>query len=221
MIRLWGQAVYFDEYPCVVIMPIMTLEQINAWKFGSYEAIVLAGSCDLVTAGPKGLVTGVEAYEGIRMNRFLALETRAEIEIACQSMARVVQGLAYSLEYHQDERREDLLEPAIREQLELFRNRLRERDPSMRVIVPQVASNMGNLRVGKVTFQAHTVRGETAHVAPDPLLLVIKSANNWSRRNGQQLLVSGDYQEEDACEESMPDDEDHNGYPGTNGYYED
>jgi hypothetical protein len=221
MIRLWGQAVYFDEYPCVVIMPIMTLEQINAWKFGAYEAIVLAGSCDLVTAGPKGIVTAAEAYEGIRMNRFLALATRAEIEIACQSLARVVQGLAYSLEYRQDERREDLLEPTIREQLEFFRNRLRDLDPSMRVIVPQLASNMGDVRVGKVTFQAHTVRGGAAHVAPDPLLLATKSAINWSRRSGQQLLVTGDYQEEDFDEENKSDGKDLDGPPGASGFYED
>jgi hypothetical protein len=39
--------------------------------------------------------------------------------------------------------------------------------------------------------------GNKGHLAPDPLLLAVKSAIHWSRRNQQQLLVVGEPPEEE------------------------
>jgi hypothetical protein len=173
----------------------MTLEQMKDWNLGAYEAIVLAGD--------SGMITAAHAYTGIQMIDFGALATRGEIEIARQSLVRVVQGLAYSLVHRQGPRQEDLLEPATRHLLESFRENLRT-DDGVRVIVPKKPSDGHNWRVVKVTFRAHNtarVTGDMWHIAPDPLLLVTKSAINWSRRNNQQLIPTGDYEEEEEEEE--------------------
>jgi hypothetical protein len=189
--HIFGQGTFFEEEPCVIIVPIMTLEQMKAWNLEGYEAIVLAGDFETATAA--------DAYTSMRMNQVetLTLATQGEIEQSCESLKRAVQGLAYSLAYRSTQRREDLLEPAMRHQLESFRTNLQRAGS---VIVPKAASeDYSNLRVGKVSFQAHSPEAGAVltHPAPDPLLLVIKSAINWSRLNGQQLLVTGEGSEED------------------------
>jgi hypothetical protein len=189
--RIFGQGTYFEEEPCVIIVPIMTLEQMKSWNLEGYEAIVLAGDFETATAA--------DAYTSMRMNQVqtLTLATQGEIKQSCESLKRAVQGLAYSLAHRRSQRREDLLEAAARQQLESFRANLQLKG---KVIVPKAAIvDYSNLRVGKVSLQAHSPEAGAVltHPAPDPLLLVIKSAINWSRLNGQQLLVTGEGSEED------------------------
>jgi hypothetical protein len=192
--RIQGQGRFFEEYPCVIIVPIMTLAQMKAWNLEGYEAIVLAGDFETTTAA--------NAYIEMQMNQVQTqpLATHDEIEKSRESLKQVVQGLAYSLAHRSSQRCEDLLEPAMQQQLEIFRTNLRR---SGSIIVPKAASeDYSDLRVGKVSFQAHSPEAGAvlAHPAPDPLLLVIKSAINWSRLNGQQLLVTGERSEEEEVE---------------------
>jgi hypothetical protein len=201
-IRLPGQVLFFEGQPCVVIVPIMKLERMKDWNLEGYEAIVLAGAC--------GTTTAAQAYRGIHMFQFEALATPHEIEIARLSLAQAVQGLAYSLVHRRSERREDSLEPAMRQLLESFRNDLHISAPQGKIFVPmRPRDGYYNLRVGQVSFQGHEHRARTplTHPAPDPLLLLIKSAINWSMRNGQQLLVTGECPDEDNEDDSCREEE--------------
>jgi hypothetical protein len=194
-IRLCCQSEYFDNDPCVLIVPIMTLKQMKEWDHGEYSAIVLAGGYEDVSAAL--------TYRAIQMTELGALATPAEIETARQSLAQVVEGLAYSLVHRQEQRQENLLDPAMRTLLDSFRTGLQTSD-GVRVDVPKASGN-DNFRVRKVTFRAHAsacFRRRASHVAPDPLLLVIKSAINWSWRHGQQLLVTGEQPEDEGENDS-------------------
>jgi hypothetical protein len=42
-ICLHGQLAYYDQYPCVLVVPILTLEQGKGWRGEGYDAVVLAG----------------------------------------------------------------------------------------------------------------------------------------------------------------------------------
>jgi hypothetical protein len=188
-IRIWCQAEFFSQDPCVVIVPIMTLKEMRDWDHGKYSAIVLAGTSKTTTAA--------QAYLGIQLTQLGTLATTKEIEIARKSLEQVVQGLAYSLEHRQVQRQESLLETSMQRLLESFRSGLHA-DAVDEVKVPKESCE-SNLRVRKVTFQAHAAhfRLHAWHIAPDPLLLVIKAAINWSWLHGQQLLVTGEPPEDE------------------------
>jgi hypothetical protein len=172
MIRLCGQAEFFDMQPCVIIVPIMTLKQMRDWNLDEYNAIVLAGA--------SGRFSAPMAYRGIQLRQFGECATTDEIEIASTSLGIVLQGLAYSLDERQAQRQEATLQ--LKGKLASFREGLQNSE----VIVPMPSLD-SNLRVRKVSFQAHRPHAN-AHPAPDPLFLFIKSAINWARRNGQPLL---------------------------------
>jgi hypothetical protein len=194
-IRLCCHAECFDDDACVVIVPIMTLNQMKDWDHGEYSAIVLAGGYEDVSAAL--------TYRALEMTELGALATPFEIETARQSLAQVVEGLAYSLVHRQEQRQENSLDPAMRKLLDSFRTALQTPDRT-RLIVPEASGN-DNLCVRKVKFHAHAavrVRRCASHVAPDPLLLVIKSAINWSWRHGQQLLVTGGQPEDEGENDS-------------------
>jgi hypothetical protein len=198
-IRFPGNAVYFENLPCVVIVPIMSLQQIRDWNFEGYQAIVLAGSYNDATVA--------EVCEGIQMTKSGPLATQEEIDLASESLAQVVQGLAYSLDHRQDQRQENSLELAMQDLLASFRTGLQTSD-GRKAVVP-MKSGIANLRVLKVTFQEHTAargRRRAGHVAPDPLLLITKSAINWSMLNGQQLLAIGERPEEEIDEDSFSEE---------------
>jgi hypothetical protein len=71
------------------------------------------------------------------------------------------------------------------------------------VIVPQRLAAADDAsdqaRVAKITFWSHE-SGE-GHPAPDPLLLSIKAAINWSSFHGQKLLAGGDPPEDVASDD--------------------
>jgi hypothetical protein len=65
------------------------------------------------------------------------------------------------------------------------------------VIVPK-SLDLRNSNVALIEFSSHHEdNNNKVHLAPDPLLLVIKSAANWSWRNGQKMLAVGEPPEEE------------------------
>jgi hypothetical protein len=181
LIRLLGQKSFFDERPCVIIVPLMTLVQMKDWNLEDYEAIVLAG--DYETTPAASAYCGIGATLG-------PLATGDEIETARESLAQVLRGLAYSLEYRQLERGEHLLPKSMQQLLRSFRRNLHVGTRHGIVIPTRVQARGLEMNVRKISFQAHNPALGTRlnHRAPEPLALIVKSAINWSRRHGQQLL---------------------------------
>jgi hypothetical protein len=42
-IRMMGQSLYIDNNPCVLIVPILKVDEVKSWNGESYDAIVLPG----------------------------------------------------------------------------------------------------------------------------------------------------------------------------------
>jgi hypothetical protein len=211
MIRLKGQAAYLDKLPCLLIVPILTLDKVKAWKGGPYDALVLAGEHRSERAGTAPFPTvcmdvGMNTKGGREANR-------EEIEAGRTLLTSFLLGMAYSLKCRTPDRDQHLTQDQLDEL-----NRYRGKFPAdaKRVLVPVPNPNAPDpLRVRVVEFGSAsagadggdddaTTTAEVAskakdksdkkklHPAPDPLLLAVRAAINWSRRRGQPLLAVDD-----------------------------
>jgi hypothetical protein len=193
-IRLRNQAEFFDQKPCLLIVPVLTVDEMKAWNGEGYNAVVIAGEYDSTNAA--------EVYKSIGLREGVVKDaTRSEIEIARTSLEAVVLGLSYSL-FHRSQKVEVGLSKQALERLDELRKRPSAIDLSG-IIVPK-RSDLSGVRVARVTFAHHN--STKGHPAPDPLLLAVKSSINWSWRNKQKLLAAGerpDEDEEDVQQEEL------------------
>jgi hypothetical protein len=82
-LRLRGQGFDYDSNPCIMIVPVMTLNEVKAWDGAGYNALVMAGPREFTT--DMGMLTrGPTA-------------TFEEIETARSMLHQVLCGLAHSL----------------------------------------------------------------------------------------------------------------------------
>jgi hypothetical protein len=192
-IRLAHERVYFSERPCIVIVPIMSLQAMIDWNGQGYRAVVLAGNHHDAPA--------FEVYRAIRAG-FLSpgtrlsdvLASKGDSERARQLLTAVVRGLAYWL-HHPDHLLESKLSIGADKILSDLRRNFASSHTQRTVCVPdsRVPPNQ-SVHVRVVTFADP---GNYGHQAPDPLLLAVKSAINWSWRNQQKLLAVGEPPEEE------------------------
>jgi hypothetical protein len=189
-IRLDVQGEVFDRNPCLLIVPIMTLDQMKDWNGLGYEAIVMPGAW----VNKKGEVTTVARV--CRLINMLKVDQTAspeEIEVARVLLAAVVRGMAYSLKILEHSN----LPGKSAAKLEELKNEFiffNGTTSGVTVPIQKHDAGTGDLRVRKVTFGP--VGDMTMHPAPDPLLLAVKAAVIWSTRNGQQLLAGGEVKDD-------------------------
>ena len=194
MIRLPGQFDYFDRLPCVLIVPTLTLHEVKNWNGGGYQAMVMVGppSRDAVdSAGRTVNLQSICAAIGMLNEGDIALP--GHIHTAQTLLSQFVLGLAYSLfrryerySHHTDEN----------EQGEFNLLRINFSNPRGGVVVPERNRAGQPWRVRLVTFRGVT-EARDLHVAPDPYLLTVKAAVNWSRRHDQKLLAAAEPQDGD------------------------
>jgi hypothetical protein len=185
-IRLRSQATYFDLHPCVLIIPVLTLNQVKGWNGEGYSAVILVGNSSDIN------VMQVSTQIGLTMpvTEPGEIAERAEIGTARDLLESFLCGLASSFDDNtplgmtDDQRRawEALATP--------YRTRMPKE-----VIVPLLNSEDQYHRVRKLTFQAHSAG--IGHPSPDPMLVVAKAAEVWSRRQDQPLLAGGLVGDED------------------------
>jgi hypothetical protein len=192
-VRLPLQGTYFDRSPCFFIVPCLPLAAVKAWNGGSYSAIVLAGSWD-----------GIEAcnvYRDVMPRRALSLASVDQVNIARELLTDTVLALAYSF-HHRRERMTDGANPETITALHHLADIYKPAGPNGEgIIVPvKLQHDLPDMRIGLIKYVAHD--GEPGHPAPDPMLLVIKAAINWSWRNNQKMMVEGEPEDElDGLEE--------------------
>jgi hypothetical protein len=183
--RLRCNAEFLDRNPCLVMVPILTLDQIKNWNGTQYRAIVIAGAYN----GAEGRIEAAEVYTKIGMPESLKLASGDDMEIARDSLEKFVLGMAFSLHY-----RTPTWEAELSGQSREILKELRANSESILtdgVIIPKTFGSPGDtLRVGLVAFA--DLKTEGVHPPPDPMLLVVRAAVNWSWRNNQKLLASGE-----------------------------
>jgi hypothetical protein len=204
-IRLGHAMEFFDRRPCVLVVPVLALEAAKAWRGEPYRAIVLPGAW----TDPDGFSNPLEGIcHSLGMWEEGETATPSEVEQARGLLERVVLGLAHSLHTRLERRAPNLTEAQRRllaHRLEAFRTIPNEPNA---VYVPEAispaaaaaaaSSSSSRLRVRIAEFQSAAAAAAGSpcptggHPAPDPLLLAVRAAVNWSWRNHQKVLESGE-----------------------------
>jgi len=112
-----------------------------------------------------------------------------QIEKARQLLEHVLLGMAYSLLNRFQEKWNEL--PAAED----LRSSFRSPTGIEKLLVPDATLSTEKLKVRVVEFSNYDTPDE--HPAPDPLLLSVKAAINWSRLHYQDLRAAGEHPEEE------------------------
>jgi hypothetical protein len=167
-IKLQGQGEYFDQNPCILIVPIMTSNEASDWNGGGYDAILIYDTWEGITLSQ--IVHGVALTLQIDL-----IATHEEIEKARLLLQCLLQEMGHSrMHTPRDVPPQSLTASEI-----LSGNQM---------TVPRAVS--GRHVVRKVKFD--NTNDGNSHRPPDPLLLAAKAAVNWSVRHHQRLAASGE-----------------------------
>jgi hypothetical protein len=177
-INLPGQK-YMDAHPCVVIVPILTVEQVKAWNGGPYDAIALIDkhpdedilfSAEDVATSTKFFKRGEQASpEEIKKAGDL-LQAYVEAILFAQIEKKPIELTTFTFAWAKQD----------------------EPDHPSGFFLPQIQQETGSnpqKPVRKVHFVDHSST-DIGHPSPDPLLLVSRVAVVWSRRHQQHLVAA-------------------------------
>jgi hypothetical protein len=164
-IVLRHQGPMYDKNPRILIIPILTADQAKTWNGGDYDAVVLAAN--------HGNVAASEVYDDVRavpINGILqeCLADRDEIDKARELLSCVVQSLSQLRENGG------------------FANSILPAFSLQEVLVPIAKHLNEGFLVRKVAFD-----NANGHPAPDPMLLALKAADNWTCLHEIPLFLEG------------------------------
>jgi hypothetical protein len=192
-IRMAGQSTYLDSNHCVLIIPILSVQEIKEWDGCGYDAIILAADISdhqKAAAVYKGI--GAASEEDAERLDSEILATDADVEICRESLEQLILVLANSFidvelpsDYHDaghDKRSpidgNDTLKKLMDDQLCV---------PTPRNVGP----SLDGQRVRKIRFVRNGKKqgnAENMPFAPDPMLLLAKAASNWFRSHDLRIL---------------------------------
>jgi hypothetical protein len=192
-IRIRNPTVYMDDNPCLVIVPVMNLEEMKAWNGGGYEAIVMAETW--ADEGGK-TITMKNVCSDVQMQTKVPGASVAEIRLAQELLQAVICGMAFSLTAKEHFK----LPEGSATELDKLKNAFVFSNVAGEVTVPTLTKGARGEdgddfpTVRKVSFGP--VGDTTRHPAPDPLLLAVKAAVVWSTRHKQQLLAGEEVEDD-------------------------
>jgi hypothetical protein len=135
--------------------------------------------------------------QGIHMTNKGPVATEEwQIEKARQLLVAVILGMAHSLRYCPLRRLDKFANDSDFAKL---RNVFVSKTGMEGVLVPVARSAAASVSVESLKVRVVKFFGpkaQTGHLVPDPLLLAVKAATNWSRRHDQPLQAAGERPEE-------------------------
>jgi hypothetical protein len=207
-IRLPGQRYFLEAAPCVLVVPVLSLEQAKDWNGEGYRAVVVVG--------PWGCNSVKDVCRAIAMQKKKEpFAGPGEVEIARHLLERVVRGLACSLLQRFPDAVAGRLNAAQKAALDELRAKLRGRG----LVVPKASGGGGGGRraarcceppprvrmveFGSASSSSPPPSATGLHPAPDPLLLAVRAAVNWSARHGQRLLPAAAAEHKDDTDDEL------------------
>jgi len=215
-IRLERQDKYLDGAPCVLIVPVMTSDEMKNWNGEGYNAVVMVGHSEQYNHTVKGICKGIRMGKPPNSNRVepedppvpfdvrYCIADRGQVERARQLLEQILLGLADSLVNHL--KKPDILDRLTEDQRAVLNTLGDDLLFAGQLFLPE--ANGGTYRVRLVSFEAHlppdippNPQPDTSpyskHPAPDPLLLAIRAGITWSWRHRQKMLATTEPQDED------------------------
>jgi hypothetical protein len=169
MARVIAQRKYLDFNPSLIMIPIMTLQQVLDYDGGRYSVLVIAATPSV--------------YEETVLTKRYDLCTNDDIKLATSTLASFVKGVAFSLANETDDA--DIVRlkvPRERRAIQLTKETLED---AGKVRIPEILGGSKKLRVAKLHFD---LAAEDTHQECDPFLLYVKATVVWSSLQGQKLL---------------------------------
>ena len=185
------------ENPKMLVVPLLQLDQIHSWAGTGYDAVVLVGEPDSETPvdNPMTDEDVHEAFVAARMNNddIKTAEPQQVIHAAGILKDGVVALAEMLLSMSENELNAvQAVDQKSTERLRKARQNLTNSGGG--VNVPDVINDniaKDDCRVMLVSFSAHSEDEPPHHVAPDPLLLLLKAANVFGRLTGMDFLANG------------------------------
>jgi hypothetical protein len=170
-VLLHGQALYFDKYPaCVVIVPILALQEALDWRGGGYEAIMLI---DKYAKDNGEEITLSEVCHGTHFSAPGGQEAGPkELTTACTLLQNYTRAILFGQRKRKPRACGFLLDDAVR------------------AFYPELPKDLNDLKVRKVRFEDN--EGTEGHPAPDPLLLVTKAVTVLQKRKGFRITAAAE-----------------------------
>jgi hypothetical protein len=186
-IRLKGQKTYLDDYPCVIIVPIMSASEVRKWNGQAYDAIVLAGSfvSDKKRIRAEDVYVGIGASGKMLENYENCLATENQCQIACDLLTEMILCICNMLHLRTD----------LYQDLEKAGGgNFKDWDAAITKLgskahVPVLHKWHCSMNVRKISFSDCT---KTRIRAPDPALLLAKATTVWLKRHDIDILPGCD-----------------------------
>lgn len=199
-VRIKGQKEYMDNRPCMLIIPILSLAAVKAWKSGDpyYAVVCIGGNRD--DQGRRVEPTADEVYADVFTELLPLCSRDPELFTAVELLTCFTKGIAQSLidgeMFHGW-----YTNPEELQKLQVVQTKLI--NAGNRVHVPilnndKTINPFRDFRVARIRFDADD---NSLPSPPDPFLLATKAAIIWSWRNGEKLLPGCFTPEEEECSE--------------------
>jgi hypothetical protein len=194
LLHMMDQKDVFDLTSCVILLPVMDLDEARAWTGQSYCVIVL---CDNEKLG-RATHQQVAQRVGLTSTN-AAAATKVDIAKARDLLTHVLKFSAYALENKPPppsirgarlwEKYKDQLK-AARSLYASIVGDVTRNDLKNRVVIPVAKELVGKI-VAKVDLGILN-EGAGKVVYPDPLLLTCKSSVNWTRKFAFQMMAEAE-----------------------------
>lgn len=194
------QKVWFDKYPGVVVLPILSVENMRNWTGEAYSVLIL---CNDVPAANTSAIE-VSQLIGLIMSDFHEQNraTMEDVHNAQAVLAQVVKASAFCLNSKEgpDHSKAHQLWQKYRAMFLSFQGGLSantmtlstQKYPEFQVPVPLARTEQTDKFIMKMDLGSmRPGDGETTSY-PDPLLLAFKSSINWTRFWHFQMLAEGE-----------------------------
>lgn len=197
-LKVKGQKEFMDNRPCMLIVPLLSVDETKAWKSGQpYAALVCIGA----HRDERGNIldySAAEVYADVFTELLPLCARDPDLVRAVELLSCFTRGLAHSLVtgdmFHDWD-----TNAAERQKLEAVQTKLIHAGNRVHVPILNDRRNLfQDFRVAKIQFDA---TDNSLPNPPDPFLLAVKAAIIWSWRNGEKLLPGCFFPEEDECSE--------------------
>lgn len=200
-ILLRSQSFFDGDNAGLLIVPILSLDEVKNWNGEGYQAIfMIAPMTRKAFASKSTSITEVASTVGLHLvdpqpDHYATMD---ELEASRKLLEQFLLAIGYSLWESLPLTTFSTIEQHA---LRALQDGSILPDATRRVLVPQWHDRADiELRVWKVDLGL----GEDFHPAPDPMLLTVKAANVWSTFHDQKLVAEGSLKEQD--EDDSDDD---------------
>ena len=175
------------SFPCVIIVPILSVHELNKWNGEAYEAIVLAGNWTFTIKSTEYTIKAAEAYKNIGASHEM-VDSAAKLadSTQCEKARHLLTQMILCV--CKDFNDSSLLCEKVTSEYAADIDKIKHWKtlfPVNKIPVPTSTGWNEEMKIRKISFSPSAAE---KNPAPDPVLLLAKAAFNWLKRHGDAFL---------------------------------